>query len=58
MNVGKLNQILTKLILIQFNKNWLFAMKYTKNNNKTKQIVKLSKIYKAIKRCKQSRKMN
>ena len=37
MNVGKLNQILTKLILIQFNKNWLFAMKYTK------QIIKLSK---------------
>ena len=52
MNVGKLNQILTKLIIIQFNKNWLFAMKYTK------QIIKLSKRYKAIKRCKQSRKMN
>ena len=33
----KINQILTKLILIKFNKNWLFAIK------STKQIIKLSK---------------
>ena len=33
----KINQILTKLIIIEFNKNWLFEIKYTK------QIIKLSK---------------
>ena len=33
----KINRILIKLIIIQFNKNWLFAIKYTKK------IIKLNK---------------